>query len=432
MLPFDFANTDFRVKKAETHSVFWIHASSRIRVNNICLEIAKNAKLPGWDDPKTVKLELVSQWLESPYSGKWILMVDNADDFDLLFGSGSLVKFLPKSSSGSILLTTRNAKIGMEFAKRTTINLEALTMNESISLLERSLGPDLGDTDELTELCEELCGIPLALVQASSFIKQNYLSIPSYLSLYRTSDRHRIELLSEDFEDDIRDPETLNPVAATWSITFDHILNTDALAAEILSTMSVLDAQAIPESLLYNGLQGIKFVKAIGTLQAFALITARTDGPVWNERRERLFDFHRLVRLAMRSWLSLHGTLENFTARTLKTLAERFTDGQWETRGKWSTYLPHAVVLLASDQLSFIENLAISPVSHHQHLGAVKHNPEGIVCPICAANVLTILATCYSTVGKPLSSLEEAERAYRLKRYVYWRYHWKYHCCLHQ
>lgn len=343
-------------------------------------------------------------------------MVDNADDFDFLFGSGNLVKSLPKSSNGTILMTTRDARIGMEFAKRTTIRLGALTPQESINLLDTRLGTGHSEVGELTELSEELCGIPLALVQASSFITQNYLSIPSYLDLYRASDRDKIDLLSEDFDDEVRDAETLNPVATTWSITFDHILKNDFLAAEVLSTMSVLDAQAIPESLLDGGMQKLKFTKAMGTLQAFALVTARSDGPVWEGRKERLFDFHRMVRLAMRSWLSLHGELESYTARTLTTLAERFTDGQWETRGKWSTYLPHAAVLLASEQLAYIEDLAIAPVSHDQELGVVNHDPEGIVCPICAANILTILASCHYTIGRPIISLEEAERAYRLKR----------------
>ncbi|KAG9237498.1 hypothetical protein BJ875DRAFT_453604 [Amylocarpus encephaloides] len=58
-------------------------------------------------------------------------------------------------------------------------------------------------------------------------------------------------LESEDFEDDIGDQESHNPVAATWAITFDHVLTVDPLAAEILSVMSSLDtyAIAIPESL---------------------------------------------------------------------------------------------------------------------------------------------------------------------------------------
>ena len=61
-------------------------------------------------------------------------MVDNADDFDLLFGSGNLVKFLPKSSTGSILMTTRDARVGMAFTKRTTIILGALTLKDSITV----------------------------------------------------------------------------------------------------------------------------------------------------------------------------------------------------------------------------------------------------------------------------------------------------------
>lgn len=100
----------------------------------------------------------------------------------------------------------------------------------------------------------------------------------------------------------------------------------------------------------------------------------------------------------------------------MKTLAECFTDGQWEALEKWSTYLPHAAALLASDQLAYLKDLAIAPVSHDQKLGTVNHIPEGIVCLVCAANILTILATCHYTIGRPIISLEEARRAYRLKK----------------
>lgn len=386
------------------------------RVNRTCLEIAKNAKISGWEDPKSNKLELVKEWLESPRSGKWILLVDNADDFDLLFGSGHLVKSLPRSDDGAILMTTRNARIGMEFAKLTTISLGALTPEESIELLDTRLGAGDNENDNLAELSQELCGIPLALVQASSFIRQNFLSIPNYLELYRASDIGKIELLSEDFDDVIRDSESQNAVATTWSVSFDHIRHWDPLAAEILSVMSMLDAQAIPESLVRFGDSNLKFSKAMGTLQAFSLIAARADGPIWNGRREKSFDLHRLVRVAMRSWLSYHGELESYTARALATMAERFTDSEWETRGKWSSYLPHAAVLLASDQLVQLEDLVLAPVSHDQESGILNHDPEGILCPICAASLLAILSTCYYTIGKPIISLEEAEKAYRLRK----------------
>lgn len=406
-----------RFKDSETHSVFWIHASSVSRINKTFLEIARKVRIPGWEDPKLNKVELVKEWLENPLSGKWMLLMDNADDFHMLFGSGNLVESLPRSSEGAILMTTRDARVGMEFAKQTTVFLSALTIKESISLLDTRLGPGSNNAEDLEELSEELCGIPLALVQASSFIRQNFLSIPSYLELYRASDMDKIELLSEDFNDEIRDPETQNPVAATWSITFDHILKHDPMAAEILSVMSMLDAQAIPESLIFFG-HKLRFSKAMGTLQAFTLITARTDGPTWQGRREKSFDLHRLVRLAMRSWLQINGELQSYTARALTMTAERFTDGQWETRGKWSSYLPHAAVLLASEQLVGLEDLIMAPVSHDndQESGMVNHIPEGIVCPICAASVLTILSTCHYTIGQLTVCLEEAERAYRLRK----------------
>lgn len=53
---------------------------------------------------------------------------------------------------------------------------------------------------------------------------------------------------------------------------FDYIRNWDPMVAEILSVMSMLDAQAIPEFLIRFGNNKLKFSKAMGTLQAFSLI----------------------------------------------------------------------------------------------------------------------------------------------------------------
>lgn len=374
-------------------------------------------KLPGCDDPKSDKLKLICEWLESPRAGKWRLLLDNADDFDLLYGSGKLVKSLPRSENGAILLTTRNARIGKEFAKLQSFTLGALSEKESIELLNTRLGAGDKDYNDLSELSKELYGIPLALVQASSFISQNYLSIPSYLELYRASDFDKIELLSEDFSDEIRDPESRNPIATTWSVSFDHIHDWDPLAADILSVMSMLDPQAIPESLVYFTDSRTKFSKSIATLQSFSLITARTDGPTWEGRREKSFDLHRLVRLAMRSWLSHRGEFKSQTAKALATMAKNFTNCEWETKEKWVSYLPHAAVLLASDHLNGLENLVLSQASlHERNFGTVGHIAEGVVCPVCAAALLTILSSCHFLIGFPLLSFEEAEKAYRLNK----------------
>jgi len=305
----------------------------------------------------------------------------------------------------------QDSKRGIQFATRTSIFLEAFTQDESMSLLTQRLG-DENSARDIKELSEELCGVPLALVQASSFIKQNYLSIQEYLELYRASDKDKMQLLSEDFEDDVRDSESRNPVATTWSITFDFIRKRNPLAADILSVMSMLDPQAIPESLLQLGNSPLPFKQALGTLQAFSLITLRTG---WKNKKEKSFDLHRLIRLAMRSWLSSNGQLHRFMAKALKAMAEKFTDGQWETKDKWMAYLPHAATLLAAEELKSLKDSVIPMVFRGQIMDKSNHAPDDTVCPICTANVLRTLAKCHLTIGNANLSLVEAERALLLQ-----------------
>jgi hypothetical protein len=64
----------------------------------------------------------------------------------------------------------------------------------------------------------------------------------------------------------------------------------------------------------------------------------------------------------MRSWLNHHEELESYTAKALSIMAQRFTDGDWETRGKWSSYLPHAAILLSSEHFEAIDDPFIDPV----------------------------------------------------------------------
>ena len=61
-------------------SVFWVHAGSRARFEQDYRKLAKLVELPGCDEPKEDIRPVVKDWLESPKSGDWILVVDNADN----------------------------------------------------------------------------------------------------------------------------------------------------------------------------------------------------------------------------------------------------------------------------------------------------------------------------------------------------------------
>lgn len=327
------------------------------RFKNAYREIARKLEIPGYQNPESDILCLVKDWLEDARPGQWLMILDNADDAEIMYGSGSprLADCLPKSDQGSILLTTRFRKVGASFTTtRNTIDLQQMTLEESESLLRARLGDEyLGQNHHLyQELAKELERTPLALVQAASFMSQNCIPLEIYLRMYRESDVSKIRLLGENFEDDIRDSESKNPIATTWIISFDYIRIYVPQAAELLSLMSILDAQNIPDFLLPQGGDAISFNKAIGTLKAFSFITTKkqSPGPL---QPYRLFDLHRLVRLAVRNWLKVNNMLNQRTAQVLKILGLMCSGDDSEKFEISSLILQHVIELLASDLLQF-------------------------------------------------------------------------------
>lgn len=340
-----------KFRKSSQISVFWVYAGTVERFKNAYHEIARSLKIPGYQSPDSDILNLVKDWLESDGSGRWLMILDNADDAEIMYGSGSLrlADCLPRSDQGSILLTTRFQKVGANFTQD-FLSLQSMTSVESEMLLRARLGDNSPEQnhDLYQELVKELERTPLALVQAASFMSQNCVSLDSYLQMYRQSDVSKIRLLSEDFEDDVRDSQAKNPIATTWIISFKYIKMHVPQAAELLSLMSIMDAQAIPEFLLPQGEDAISFEKALGTLEAFSFISTRKQSH-GSLQHCRLFDLHRLVRLAIRNWLRLDGTLAQWTARTLKIVRSRCSQRDGNTFEVSSLVLPHAIELLASD-----------------------------------------------------------------------------------
>ena len=113
------------------------------------------------------------------------------------------------------------------------------------------------------------------------------------------------------------------------------------MAAEMLSYINMLDNQAIPTTLIPFNEDSMLFAEASGTLKAFSLITATSqEGP-----QDKLFDLHRLVRLATRNWLRVNHELEAWTIKALLTTSEQFPPAFHENREVCRAYLPHALVL---------------------------------------------------------------------------------------
>jgi Tetratricopeptide repeat len=323
-------------------SIFWIPAINPTTFEQAYLQIGQLLKIPGVTEEKANVKQLVKIRLSQESTGPWLLIVDNADDIDMLYQRADeglpLVDYLPSSPKGSIIFTTRNRRAAVRLVGNNIIEVGEMNQADAKAVLEKNLVQIhlLDEYEAVTQLLKLLTHLPLAIVQAAAYINENGISISRYIEIYkRDSEKDIIEVLSEDFEDHGRYREMENSIATTWLISFEQIRRQDLLAAEYLSFMACLVRESIPQSLLPSGASMNKEIKAIGTLIGYSFIVRRETG--------ELFDMHRLVYLATRNWLRNQNQLSIWADRALVRLADVVPSGGHEGRAMWTAYLPHAI-----------------------------------------------------------------------------------------
>ncbi|KAJ9634903.1 hypothetical protein H2199_008767 [Coniosporium tulheliwenetii] len=336
------------------YSIFWVPALSDGSFEQAYTEIARRLsinKAAEDEDPK----ESVRRYLSSERAGKWLLIVDNADDMDVLFGCsdkpGGISEYFPESEDGLILFTTRHREVAVSVAGSDVIELQEMDSQEAMSFLEKSLIRKhlLGNKAVVTELLNELTCLPLAITQAAAYLNTNQVSIAAYLRLLRGTEQDTISLMSREFRDSTRYKGSQNTVATTWLVSFDQIRKSDSAAAVLLSFISRIEPNAIPQSIL-PGLQSEEqTVHAIGTLCAYAFMIRRGESEI--------FDIHSLVHLATRIWVERHVLGEQTMTKAIQHLAMAFPSNEYTNRQIWREYLPHALrVLKGSEGLDVEES----------------------------------------------------------------------------
>ena len=330
-------------------SVLWIPATDTESLRKAYLDVAQQLNITGWDNKRADIKELVQLYL-SKTAERWLLIFDNADNIDMWIGqagpepgSGRLIDYLPRSTHGCIVFTTRDRKTAVKLAHQNVVEVPEMSEDVAIQLLQKRLvNPDLvKNRSDTKALLRELCHLPLAIVQAAAYINENGIVFADYLSILADQDKDAIDLLSEEFEEDGRYPNVKNPVATTWLISFEQIRHRDPLAADYLSFMCCIDLKDIPQSLLPPGSSRKKEIEAIGTLNAYSFINRRPAN--------QALDLHRLIHLSTRNWLRQKDLMAQWTRRAIVRLEEVFPDHNHSNRSVWRTYLPHVRYVLMSD-----------------------------------------------------------------------------------
>ena len=321
------------------HSIFWVPALSDGSFDQAYIEIAKKLPIQEADkgeDPK----ESVRQYLSSEAAGPWLLVVDNADDMDLLFGprsperGGGIMQYIPTSEHGLVLFTTRSREVACSVARSNVVDLHSMDQSEAASLFETLLVVKslLRDGAGCRALLEELTCLPLAITQAAMYLNTTQASIADYLGLLRNTEQTTIDVLSREFHDETRYAGSRHAVATTWLVSFEQIRKSDSGAAKLLAFLSCIEPKAIPRSIL-PPLKPEQMVHAVGTLCGYAFLTRRGDTD--------LFDMHSLVHTATRNWIQRENLQQSTIEEAVRHIATVFPTSDYENRKLWREYFPH-------------------------------------------------------------------------------------------
>lgn len=282
-----------------------------------------------------------------------MIVVDNADDSDILeqhlpskSRPKTLPQLIPQRQHGQVLVTTRDRRVGERLAVRgRTIIVPPMSLREGRTLLASYL-PTARDYEKggLDELVETLDCLPLAISQAAAYMTENYMDVADYIALLDEGGDEMEALLSESFSDARRGEAADNSVLKTWKLSFDQITSRFKRAADMLSLMSMFDRQGVSEELLRkDGEPRHVFISAVATLQNFSLIGKSTDG--------KSYYMHRLIQIAIRTWLQLKGTLSSWEREATNVLSTRFPSGEYETWPTCELLIPHVRVVLEFQRL---------------------------------------------------------------------------------
>jgi hypothetical protein len=351
--------------------VFWVYASSAARFERAYRDIAAKVDLPSRDDPKIDILRLVSNWLSDERNGRWLMIVDNADD-DQVFSSSvaglnsdmqaveddevsALSAFLPQTQNGCIMVTSRDLVAAMNLVgdRAKVTRVEPMGMDDALALLKSRVSVDDSSKQDAETLVQTLEYIPLAVTHAAAYIavRKERFTISSYLELFLESEENQAHLLNkEEIKDVRRDVSVSNAVITTWQISFEQIRKTSPEAADLLSLMAMFDRHEIPSFLIYDGRSRLQFEDAVTPLTSFSLIKPHNINSSAQNTRQHMFDMHGLVQLATREWLDIKRQLKIWEGRSIYTMATMFPRADSADRKSMEScqnLLPHARKTLA-------------------------------------------------------------------------------------
>ncbi|KAK6062800.1 transcriptional xre family [Seiridium cupressi] len=153
--------------------IFWIRSEESIVMQQDFAQVGRtiaSEKSTGANLEKSV--QLARDWL-SETEEPWLIVFDNVED------SGIVLDLWPNSGSGTIIITTRDDDVANRLAE-SKIELEGFRPDEGAALLRLAV-PNITNPHLARCISDELGGMPLALCQMGSYIRQTRCNLADFL-----------------------------------------------------------------------------------------------------------------------------------------------------------------------------------------------------------------------------------------------------------
>lgn len=349
--------------------VFWVQADTLENIQDGFRRIAECIDLPcayahefAWDD----LYRLVCDWLHAEQYGRWILILDGADDSHVLYTISEITNVLefkrrPLANlnilkslrhKSSIIVTTRNKSLASTLTRGhgSIIEVGPMPVVEATSLFRKVLGPRFQPDLDMNAAIHFVKGLslnPLAITQAAL-----------YLSMYMPKTTTLVDYL-EKLEESAAEKTRLlhfhaNSIFNTWKASFDFIRSQRPSAANLLWLMSFFNRRGIPKWLLVYDIRGNNTPRAnspsiMGRLELDDIdggtnddSTDTFDGDIdilmkhsiiSANRTRDMFEMHVLVQLAARTSMS-DTESQIYCEQFIHRLATEFPSSPL---GNWST-----------------------------------------------------------------------------------------------
>src|SRR5947209_7602787 len=280
-------------------AILWMQADSPEVLSADFVKLASLLDLPEKDETEQPRIiEAVKLWFHT--HTHWLLILDNVEQVE------QVEPFIPQAG-GQVLLTTR-ASVAEPIAR--SISLDKMSEDEATAFLLRRSGT---------------------------------ISTDAVLQPAHETARHDVRQLAQLLKQ--RGPALghPDPVASTWSLSFEKVRQTNRQAAELLQLCAFLYPDAITEELLTTPVSGRKpaalvnnlfeLHKAIKVLGAYSLIRRHSEN--------LMLSIHRLVQAILRDTLS-KAQQRKWSERAICVVTSLFPSGEPETWPQCELYLLHA------------------------------------------------------------------------------------------